>query len=82
MPKKIFSRKTREVKLAVKAKRKKAEQGAWIPGSNGTETPFYTRTGARLLYCYQPSTGKHAYLNCDTDMIISDDEANQLLAIR
>jgi hypothetical protein len=51
------------------AKQAKAEQGNWIPANNGTETPFLTRSGRRLLYCWQQSTGKHAYLNCDTDLI-------------
>lgn len=52
----------------------------WLPANGGTETPFTTRTGARLLYCWQPSTGKHAYLDCGTDIILTDDEARQALA--
>ena len=51
------------------------EQGNWYPACGGTEVPFYTRNGQRLLYCWQPSTGRHAYLDCDADMILSDDEA-------
>ena len=51
----------------------KAEQGNWYPAHNGTEVPFHARSGYRLLYCYQPSTGRHAYLNCDTDMLLSDE---------
>lgn len=47
----------------------------WVPACNQTEQPFTTRMGFRLLYCWQPSTGKHAYLNLDTDIILSDDEA-------
>lgn len=53
----------------------KKDQGPWVPACNGTEVPFITRTGLRLLYCWQPSSGRHAYLNCDTDMIMTDDEA-------
>jgi hypothetical protein len=53
----------------------KAEQGNWIPACGGTETPFYTRTGRRLLYCWQPSTGRHAYLDLGTDLILDDQEA-------
>ena len=57
----------------------KAQNGNWYPASNGTETPFISRSGRRLLYCYQPSTGKHAYLDCNTDIILSDlDAANYL----
>ena len=62
------------------AKQAKADQGAWLPASGGTETPFFTRSGTRLLYCWQPTTGKHAYLNCDTDLILSFEEADALLA--
>lgn len=47
---------------------------AWVPACGGTETPFFARSGARLLYCWQPSTGKHAYLNVETDLILSDEE--------
>jgi len=49
--------------------------GPWIPASGGTELPFTTRTGLRLRYMYQPTTGKHAYLNLDTDIFLTDDEA-------
>ena len=51
------------------------EQGPWVPAAGGTETPFLARSGARLLYCYQPRSGRHAYLNLDTDLILTDDEA-------
>ena len=56
------------------------EQGPWIPACGGTEVPFNTRTGRRLLYCWQPSTGNHAYLDCGTDLILSDEEASAALA--
>ena len=67
------------VAQALEAKRRAAEQGNWLPANGGTETPFFTRGGRRLLYCWQPSTGRHAYLDCDTDLILSDDEAQQVL---
>lgn len=59
----------------------KAAQGAWHPASGGSETPFVTRSGRVLLYCWQPSTGRHAYLDCGTDLILSDDEAAAYLAV-
>lgn len=62
-------------------RQKKAEQGAWVPGCGGTEVPFRTRTGRRLLYVYQPSTGRHAYCDLDTDLILSDADAMVALAI-
>lgn len=60
-------------------KQKRAEQGNWYPACGGTETPFVTRAGIRVLYCYQPSTGKHAYLNCETDIFLSNEEADRYL---
>ena len=51
----------------------------WVPACGGTEVPCLTRSGARLLYCYNPAQRKHAYLNMSTDMIISDEEANMLM---
>lgn len=53
----------------------------WHPANGGTEQPFLTRTKRRLLYVWQPSTGNHAYLDCDTDLILSDEEARYALAM-
>ena len=63
----------------LKEREAKANQGNWYPACNGTEVPFLTRSGRRLLYCYQPSTGKHAYLDCDNDLILSDEDARLAL---
>ena len=57
------------------AEAKKA-QGNWYPACNGTEIPFFTQTGRRLLYVWQPSTGNHAYLDTMSDIILSNDEAD------
>lgn len=57
------------------ARMKAAEQGNWVPACGGTEVPFNTRTGRRLLYCWQPSTGRHAYLDLATDYFLTDEEA-------
>jgi hypothetical protein len=51
-------------------------QGNWYPACGGTETPFLSRSGRTLLYCYQPSTGNHAYLDMGTDIILSQEEAD------
>jgi hypothetical protein len=64
--------------LATESYRK--SQGNWFPACGGTEVAFTTRSGYRLLYCWQPSTGIHAYMNMDTDLIISDEEAIRILA--
>lgn len=58
--------------------REKEERGMWVPACGRTETPF-TCKGFRLLYCWNTGTGKHAYLNLDTDIILSDEEALQIL---
>lgn len=60
-------------------KDKISQRDNWLPANGGTETPFLTRTGRRLLYVWQPSTGKHAYLDCQTDLILSDKEARLVL---
>lgn len=60
---------------------RRAEQGPWYPANGGTETPFVTRTGRRLLYCWQPSTGRHAYLDCNDDLILTDEEAQVALGM-
>lgn len=56
-------------------------QGNWVIACGGTEKPFTTRTGRRLQYIWQPSTGRHAYLDLGTDMILSDAEAQEALRI-
>ena len=54
----------------------KKAQGDWFPANAGTETSTTYRTGRRLLYCWQPTTGRHAYLDCSSDLILTDDEAH------
>jgi hypothetical protein len=47
----------------------------WVPACGGQETPFSARTGKRMLYCFNFALGKHAYLDCDTDTILTDADA-------
>lgn len=54
----------------------------WLPACGGHEVPVRTRSGATLLYCFNPRNGQHRYLNCQTDMILSDEEAFALLSPR
>ena len=56
-------------------------QGAWTPACGGTEVPFTTRTGRRLLYCWQQRSGRHAYLDLGSDIILTDDEARAALSV-
>lgn len=53
----------------------------WVPASGGKEKPFKTRTGRRLQYVWDTRSGDHAYLDLDTDMILSPKEADQALAM-
>lgn len=56
-------------------------QPEWIPACGGTETPFTTRTGRRLLYMWNPTTGEHAYYDVINDVFLSADEATAALAM-
>lgn len=40
----------------------------WVPANGGTETESRSRNGRRILYCWQRSTGKHAYIDLDADV--------------
>jgi hypothetical protein len=56
-------------------------QGDWYPASNGTEQPFTSRSGKRLLYVWQPRTGNHAYLDLGSDVILTEEEAQAALSL-
>lgn len=32
----------------------------WVPACGGTEVPFISRSGIKMLYCFNPKLGKHA----------------------
>ena len=51
----------------------------WIPACGGTETPFRARSGAILLYCFNPATGQHAYVDQGTDYVLTHAEAEMHL---
>lgn len=55
--------------------RENIKDDSWVPACGGTETPFKSRSGRRLQYVWQPSTGQHAYLDVDSDTILSDEQA-------
>lgn len=65
----------------LKERDERKAQGNWVPANGGTETPFVTRTRRRLLYVWQPSTGNHAYLDCDNDLILDDEQARTALGL-
>lgn len=43
----------------------------WVVGCGGSEVPF-TYGLSRWLYVYHPRSGKHGYLNLDTDVVHED----------
>ena len=51
----------------------------WYPAANGTEVPIKYRSGYTLLYCWNPIRKEHAYLNCDTDIILSSEDAENIV---
>jgi hypothetical protein len=55
------------------------QQGNWYPACGGTEVPFISRSGVKMLYCWQPSTGKHGYIDCGRDMLMTDDDVRNAL---
>ena len=44
----------------------------WTPAANGTEKPTRFPDGSTLLYCYNPVLQQHAYLDCGTDLFVSE----------
>ena len=56
-------------------KENKKQDGYWMIANNGQERPFISRSGKKLLYMWQPSTGKHAYYDMNADVFLSDNEA-------
>jgi len=56
------------------ARDRAARNSEWVPACGGTERPFTTRSGRRVLYVWQPRTGDHAYLDLGTDLLLSDAE--------
>lgn len=60
----------------VKIVKRTDDSGMWFPACGGTETPFLTKSGKTLLYCYNPLFGQHAYLDVRADIFLTNDEAD------
>lgn len=58
-----------------------APQPQWVPACGGTETPLTTRTGRRLLYMWNLTTGEHAYYDVINDVFLSAEESAAALAM-
>jgi hypothetical protein len=54
---------------------------AWVPACGGYETPFTARSGKRMLYCYNFALAQHAYIDVNTDTILTDAEAAAHLGV-
>ena len=53
----------------------------WVPASGGHEQPFKSRSGKRLLYVWNAKTGEHAYLDMDSDLILTPEEATMAIGL-
>ena len=52
----------------------------WVPACGGTEEIMVVRN-KRILYCFNQKQNRHAYLDVDSDMIMTDDEYFNLIGI-
>ena len=59
------------------AEARRERNGRWVPACGGTEKTMIVR-GVRVLYCWNTGTKEHAYINEDTDMIMSDGDFEAL----
>ena len=50
----------------------------WVPACGGQETAFLDKLGRRLLYVFNPFQHLHAYLDVESDMILSPSQANEV----
>ena len=48
-------------------------QPTLVPANGGTEQPFTTRSGRRVLYVYDCEAGTHGYLDLGTDQMLPRD---------
>jgi hypothetical protein len=69
------------IEIAEKERLKQIKNDDWVPACGGTEVPFKSRSGKRLQYVWQPSTGQHAYLDVDSDIILTNEQAEEALAM-
>ena len=53
----------------------------WVPACQGTEVPFTSRSGTRMLYCFNPRQQQHAYVNVNTDVVMTEEEARAALML-
>ena len=49
----------------------------WYPAQG--ETPTLFQDGSHLLWCYNQTLRKHVYINCETDLEVSESELDRAL---
>ena len=81
----VLKNETANLKRLVEQENKRVRESAdndnWVPACGGDEKPFISRSGKRLQYVWHPPTGQHAYLDLDTDTILSDEAAQEALQL-
>ena len=53
----------------------------WVPACGGTETPFITRTGRKIHYMWNSTTGEHAYYDVTNDVFLTTEESQIALGM-
>ena len=51
-----------------------ARADRWVVACGGTEQPFTNRNARRMVYVFNPATGRHAYLDLGSDIVFADVE--------
>lgn len=55
------------------AEARRYQRGSWVTACGGKEVPM-TVQGRRVLYVWHTGTREHAYLDLDTDLILSNED--------
>jgi hypothetical protein len=51
----------------------------WVPACGGTEPITTYRTGRRLQYMWNTTSGEHAYYDVDRDIFLDNAEAEEAI---
>jgi hypothetical protein len=62
----------------VTVKANMGERTMWLPANGGTETPYITRTGHRVLYMWNRATGEHDWYIFALDQFVGQDIERQI----
>lgn len=73
------ARARKSVAELLEEREERAKNGPWQVACGGKE-PVMVVKGYRVQYMFQPTTGRHAYYCLDTDIFLTDTEAEALLS--